>query len=84
VGMGDSITNGFDDDVFADDASADGRNISRGYEPILNNKLSAQLGRPITVFNEDLGGTTVGTDSAGGVRTGSRPRSPDTPNLNIG
>ncbi len=45
VAMGDSITMGFDDNIFLDDASADGSNVNRGYDPILNNKLSAQLGR---------------------------------------
>ncbi|MGH8503550.1 MAG: SGNH/GDSL hydrolase family protein, partial [Gammaproteobacteria bacterium] len=66
VAMGDSITNGTGDDIAGDNASSDQRNISRGFTPILNNRLSAQLGLPVTVLNEGLGGTTSGTGGAGG------------------
>jgi len=66
VAMGDSITNGTGDDIAGDNASSDQRNISRGFTPILNNRLTAQLGLPVTVLNEGLGGTTSGTGGAGG------------------
>lgn len=66
VAMGDSITNGFGDDIAGDDASSDGRNVARGYEPILNDSLSTLLARPVTVLSEGLGGTTAGTGSGGG------------------
>ncbi len=67
VAMGDSITNGVGDDVAADDASQDQRNISRGFTPILNDLLTAHLGRPITVFNEGIGGTTAGNGIVSGA-----------------
>ena len=67
VAMGDSITVGTNDDVAGDDASSDGRNVSHGFTPILNNLLTAQLGLPVTVLNEGQGGTTSGTGGAGGA-----------------
>ena len=41
TGFGDSITDGFLDDIAGDDISLDGRNTSGGYEPVLNNTISA-------------------------------------------
>jgi lysophospholipase L1-like esterase len=66
VAMGDSITQGFADDIAEDDLSRDGRNAGGGYEPILNNFLSTQLARPVTVMDEGLGGTTAGTGGTSG------------------
>jgi lysophospholipase L1-like esterase len=59
VAMGDSITNGTGDDFSSDDDSFDGRNLNRGYAPILNDLLTSALSKPITVLNEGLGGTTA-------------------------
>jgi lysophospholipase L1-like esterase len=59
VAFGDSISSGKGDDVGFDNASADGRNLTRGYSPILNDRLSVSLGVPVTVVNEGLSGTTA-------------------------
>ncbi len=60
VAMGDSITAGNGDDNPADDESVDGRNINRGYPPVLNDLLTGALSnRPITVYAEAIGGTTA-------------------------
>jgi lysophospholipase L1-like esterase len=56
VCMGDSITAGLTDDVQADDRSADNRNTGGGYEPILNDYLSAANGVPVTVINDGIPG----------------------------
>jgi lysophospholipase L1-like esterase len=56
VAFGDSITEGFGDDYFLDDMSLDGRNLGGGYEPILNDLLTAVKGYPHTVENEGVGG----------------------------
>jgi lysophospholipase L1-like esterase len=58
VGIGDSITKGFLDDVASDDTSLDGRNTLGGYEPVLNNLLTASRGYPNAVFNEGVAGDT--------------------------
>lgn len=72
VAMGDSITSGSNDDIAGDDASADQRNVSRGFTPILNDWLSLHVAVPITVMNEGLGGTTAGKGgSSGASRVGS-------------
>jgi lysophospholipase L1-like esterase len=63
VGVGDSITYGRGDDFHDDDVSADLRNSGGGYEPILNDLLTAAQGYPHTVMNDGVGGRT----SAGGV-----------------
>jgi lysophospholipase L1-like esterase len=63
VAIGDSITKAENDDQLFDDVSADGRNRGGGYEPILNNLLTAALGYPHTVVNAGIGGIT----SAGGL-----------------
>lgn len=52
VGVGDSITNGVFDDVLSDDVSLNGRNITGGYQPILNNRLTSSLTVPVTVMDE--------------------------------
>ena len=52
VGFGDSITDGVLDDVATDDISLDGRNTSGGYEPVLNNLLTAYYSKPVTVVDE--------------------------------
>ena len=57
VAVGDSITDGFRDDITSDGISQDGRNIG-GYEPILNNLLTNRKGYPQTVVNKGIGGTT--------------------------
>lgn len=56
VALGDSITYGFGDDITSDNTSADGRNSSAGYTPILASALSAARGRPVAIFNEGIGG----------------------------
>ncbi len=56
VALGDSITYGFGDDVTLDNTSADGRNSSAGYTPILAGALTAARGRPVAIFNEGIGG----------------------------
>ena len=65
VGMGDSITNGAGDNLLSDNASADGRNLSRGYTPILNNKITTRLNRAVTVMNEGIGGATSAAGLSG-------------------
>ena len=63
VAVGDSITFGSHDDIPSDDTSLDGRNTGGGFEPILNNLLTAARGYPHTVVNEGVSGTS----SADGV-----------------
>ncbi|MFV9644899.1 MAG: SGNH/GDSL hydrolase family protein [Desulfobacterales bacterium] len=58
VAMGDSITNGLDDDVPSDDSSSDGRNTGGGYTPILNNLLTAFKGYPHNIVNEGVPGAS--------------------------
>jgi lysophospholipase L1-like esterase len=65
VGMGDSITNGAGDNILGDNVSADGRNRSRGYTPILNDKITARLNRAVTVMNEGIGGATSAAGLSG-------------------
>jgi lysophospholipase L1-like esterase len=56
--MGDSITLGIGDDDSSDNFSADGRTVSRGYEPILNDLLTSYHdGYPHMIANEGVGGT---------------------------
>jgi lysophospholipase L1-like esterase len=69
VAMGDSITQGFADDVVSDDLAKDGRRSNPpcaqfpqcssygGWEPILDDKLTARKGYPQRVVNEGVGGT---------------------------
>ena len=61
VAIGDSITNGVGDDRQDDNDSANGKNLNRGYPPILNDLLSSSWGADTAVFiaNEGLGGTTT-------------------------
>lgn len=57
IAMGDSITEGFGDDITADDSSQDGKNNGGGFEPILNDLLTAyELGFPHDIVNEGVGG----------------------------
>ena len=56
VAFGDSITEGEGDTITSDDTSLDGRNSGGGYEPILNDLLTASKGYPQTVVNEGIGG----------------------------
>jgi len=58
VAMGDSITESVGDDVPADDVSPDGRTAGGGYPPLLNARLTAARGRPQTVVNHGVPGTT--------------------------
>jgi len=63
VAVGDSITAGEVDDITSDNWSADGRNGPRngfgGYEPILNDLLTASGGYPHSIPNEGLPGETT-------------------------
>ncbi|MEA1867766.1 MAG: discoidin domain-containing protein, partial [Thermodesulfobacteriota bacterium] len=68
VAMGDSITEGYGDDNASDDVSSDGRNSGGGYEPILNNLLTAALSYPHNIINEGVGGT-VSFDGASSIHT---------------
>jgi lysophospholipase L1-like esterase len=63
VAMGDSITAATGDDFPGDDTSLDGKTTGGGFEPILNNRLTAFTGHPQTVVDAGVGGTT----SADGV-----------------
>jgi lysophospholipase L1-like esterase len=63
VAIGDSITFGSNDDYPPDDTSLDGRNTGGGFEPILNDLLTAAKGYPHNVVNEGISGDT----SANGV-----------------
>jgi lysophospholipase L1-like esterase len=56
VAFGDSITDGDNDDISSDDISLDLRNAGGGYEPILNDLLTATEDYPHTVINEGVGG----------------------------
>lgn len=56
VGVGDSITFGFNDDVRTDDQSTDGRNNYHGYTPILNDNLSTATGGEYSIANEGYNG----------------------------
>jgi lysophospholipase L1-like esterase len=58
VAFGDSITAGKGDDFDPDNDSFDGRNLGRGYAPVLNDLVTASVGLPVNVLNEGLGGTT--------------------------
>jgi lysophospholipase L1-like esterase len=58
VGSGDSITDGVFDNQSSDDVSQDGRNTCGGYEPVLNNQLTANFNQPITVIDEGRPGDT--------------------------
>ena len=57
VAIGDSISLGAYDDIFSDDSSQYGRNISGGFTPILTDSLTDHLQQPTIVINEGLGGT---------------------------
>jgi lysophospholipase L1-like esterase len=63
VAVGDSITFGQGDDISADDTSLDGRNTGGGFEPILNDLLTAAKSIPHNIANEGVGGV----DSAYGA-----------------
>ena len=56
VAFGDSITFGQGDDYHPDDTSLDGRNTGGGFEPILNNLLTAAKSTPHNIANEGFGG----------------------------
>ena len=73
VAFGDSITFGSHDDFFSDDVSLDGRNSGGGFEPILNNRLTAAKGYPHTVVNAgESGGTSAaGVSRIGGILSGN-------------
>jgi len=67
VTMGDSLTEAIGDGLGAvepaDDTSADQRNTSGGYQPVLNDYLTSSNGVPVTV----LASGNPGEKSAGGV-----------------
>jgi lysophospholipase L1-like esterase/hemin uptake protein HemP len=67
VAMGDSITEGYGDDLAYDDISSDGRNSGGGFEPVLNDLLTATLSYPHTVMNEGVAGT-VSFDGASSIQ----------------
>jgi lysophospholipase L1-like esterase len=73
VAVGDSITAGSGDDIPSDDVSLDGRNSGGGFEPILNNLLTAAKGYPHTVVNAGFSGDTsaVGVSRIGGLLSGN-------------
>jgi len=50
--LGDSITNGIEDDLPGDDTSTETRNTGGGYAPLLNNLLRADNSVPVTVLND--------------------------------
>lgn len=57
IAIGDSITEGFGDDIASDDNSQDGKNNGGGFEPILNDLLTAyEFGFPHDIVNEGVGG----------------------------
>jgi hypothetical protein len=57
ITVGDSISNGIDDNYAADNISDDQRIVSsQGYQANLNNLLTSTLGVPHIVFNEGIGG----------------------------
>jgi lysophospholipase L1-like esterase len=57
VAVGDSITDGYRDDLPADDSSQDGRVTGSGYPPILNDHLTQIAGYPQGVVRYAVGGT---------------------------
>ena len=61
IALGDSITRGSPthDDITSDNTSADGRNTGGGYEPILNDLLTAKSGYPQTVINAGVSGDST-------------------------
>ena len=62
VAMGDSITFGLFDDIPGDDVSWDGRNSGGGFEPVLNDLLTVELGgTPHTVINAGWSGEKTQT-----------------------
>jgi hypothetical protein len=59
ISMGNSITEGLGDDIAADDVSQDGKNSGGGFQPILNDLLTAyEGGFPHDIVNEGVGGDT--------------------------
>jgi len=56
VSLGDSLTFGYGDGILDDDISADGRNTGGGFEPILNDYLSAIHAYPHSIINEGIAG----------------------------
>jgi lysophospholipase L1-like esterase len=68
VAMGDSITFGYGDNDASDDTSIDGRNSGGGYEPILNNLLTAALSYPHNIINEGVEGA-VSFDGASSIHS---------------
>jgi lysophospholipase L1-like esterase len=59
ITVGDSITEGYGDDIAYDDTSRDGKNNGGGFQPILNNLLTEYRNdRPHDIVNEGVGGDT--------------------------
>jgi hypothetical protein len=59
IAVGDSITNGEEDNYSSDNVSQDGRTLAmRGYEANLNDLLTSTLSQPHVVFNEGIPGDT--------------------------
>jgi lysophospholipase L1-like esterase len=56
VGMGDSITWGAGDDIISDNTSLDGRDSTRGYQPVLNDLLTGRRKFPHRIATEGVGG----------------------------
>jgi lysophospholipase L1-like esterase len=57
ITVGNSLTNGVDDEVASNNVSADGRIVAiQGYQARLNNLLTDYFGIPHIVFNEGIGG----------------------------
>jgi lysophospholipase L1-like esterase len=68
VAVGDSITWGSHDDIPIDDTSLDLRNTGGGFEPILNNLLTAAKGFPHNVVNAGVSGD-ASADGAAKIST---------------
>jgi lysophospholipase L1-like esterase len=68
VAVGDSITWGSGDDFPADDVSLDGRNSGGGFEPILNDLLTAAKGFPHNIVNAGVTGH-ASADGAAAIST---------------
>lgn len=56
VAVGNSITTGYGDDIPGDNTSIDGRSVGGGYPPVLADLLFLDLGYPVKVATDGVGG----------------------------
>ncbi|MEM7207318.1 MAG: chitobiase/beta-hexosaminidase C-terminal domain-containing protein, partial [Pseudomonadota bacterium] len=64
IGVGDSITNGYGDEYYADNSSANSKlRYSKGYAAHFIDRLEASTSTPIIFFNEGIDGDTSQTAS---------------------